>query len=796
VIARDIVPSTHRPIDGSRQRVAFRGAHVTSVRSPGVLQGQAEATRLARLSLLMAVSTFVLLCIATRALGTAAQAPKPVTVEDSIGMTSLDNPDYGLGMWRRDDVAAIAPDGKHFVVIAKTGNLERNTVDYRLLLFDTRTARRTSPPAILATLASSSARPGIESVTWLDESTVAFLGEHPGELHQVFSVDLESKHLRRWTNESTDVGSYAFSSDRRELVFSRARNPSVNRDEQSTVVAAGESLPHVLGLETDTLFFGQDVLLIREGESSPSLVKTRGRVEGSPLWLSPDGRSLVVRVFFERSAVPETWFDYAVISEGSVLTRSGVSIVEQYELLDLTHGTSQPLIDAPVAAWYSNVHWSADGRSVIVSGTNLSLDVRDLRERERRRTNVFVAEVSVPTGKTTPITQDDANIRSWDSRSNVLVLQLTDHKVYSTFAEHGLASFRKGVRGWEKEGGAAPQQHRNSGLRVAVEEDMNTPPRLIATDARTGRKSLLFDPNPQFLELQFARVQEISVKTTSGGHILAGLYLPPHCTAAIRCPLVIQTHGWTRDRFWIDGPDTTAMAAQALAARGMVVVQVGDEIAAEINSRYEGRVATEMFEAIVNDLDAKHLIDSKRLGIAAFSYTGPAVEYAIAHSKYRFEAAVAADSSNLGYFSYVAFHDTAFNIWTNRGEASYGGPPFGRSFGSWVEEAPNFNLQSVSTAMRFEANSRLSVLAYWEWYVAFRKLGKPVELIVTPEAGHVSTRPRDRLVSQGGTVDWFDFWLNHHEDPTPAKAEQYQRWRELRKLRDAQQPTPALSSVR
>jgi hypothetical protein len=35
-------------------------------------------------------------------------------------------------------------------------------------------------------------------------------------------------------------------------------------------------------------------------------------------------------------------------------------------------------------------------------------------------------------------------------------------------------------------------------------------------------------------------------------------------------------------------------------------------------------------------------------------------------------------------------------------------------------------------------------------------------------------------------LDWLNFWLQDKEDPDPAKAEQYKRWRELRKLQDAQ----------
>ena len=42
------------------------------------------------------------------------------------------------------------------------------------------------------------------------------------------------------------------------------------------------------------------------------------------------------------------------------------------------------------------------------------------------------------------------------------------------------------------------------------------------------------------------------------------------------------------------------------------------------------------------------------------------------------------------------------------------------------------------------------------------------------------------MVSQGGSVDWFRFWLQDHEDPDPTKVEQYKRWRELRTMQQAQ----------
>ena len=80
--------------------------------------------------------------------------------------------------------------------------------------------------------------------------------------------------------------------------------------------------------------------------------------------------------------------------------------------------------------------------------------------------------------------------------------------------------------------------------------------------------------------------------------------------------------------------------------------------------------------------------------------------------------------------------------------------------------------------------SRGSLLAMWEPYAGLRYLHKPTDLVLLNTDEHVLTNPAMRMVSQGGSVDWFRFWLQGYEDPDPAKAAQYKRWRELRKLQE------------
>src|ERR1700726_1785858 len=83
---------------------------------------------------------------------------RPVTVADSIQMTRLGDPRYSGGAPSKGIVAKFSPDGKHFVVIFKKGNLEANTNEYSLVLFQTAEVFQSPKAQILVSLASSSNR--------------------------------------------------------------------------------------------------------------------------------------------------------------------------------------------------------------------------------------------------------------------------------------------------------------------------------------------------------------------------------------------------------------------------------------------------------------------------------------------------------------------------------------------------------------------------------------------------------------------------------------------------------------
>lgn len=111
-----------------------------------------------------------------------------------------------------------------------------------------------------------------------------------------------------------------------------------------------------------------------------------------------------------------------------------------------------------------------------------------------------------------------------------------------------------------------------------------------------------------------------------------------------------------------------------------------------------------------------------------------------------------------------------------------GAPPFREGLQQWLKRSPGFNLDRITAPLLVVGAGPSSLLDMWEPYAGLRYLHKPVELIMLNTYDHPSLNPAVRMASQGGSVDWFRFWLQDYEDPDPAKAEQYKRWRELRKI--------------
>jgi hypothetical protein len=353
-------------------------------------------------------------------------------------------------------------------------------------------------------------------------------------------------------------------------------------------------------------------------------------------------------------------------------------------------------------------------------------------------------------------------------------------------------------------GASVVKANQKAGHRLAItlREGLNEPPHLVATDLHTGVSRTILDIEPRIRQFKLGRVEMLDWKDSTG-MAWRGRFYHPVGTIAGPVPLVIQTHGYAPDTEFSllgdgDAYITTSMAAQALAARGIAVLQIQDPPGTETPA--EPAAFMRGCSSIIAELARRGWIDTNKVGLVGFSRSGWYVEYTLTHSSFNYAAASIADNIDSSYVQATFYNYLALDF-----ELQNGGSLFGDGLMHWLKEAPGFNVDKVHTPVRLERDAGGivgAVLGQWEVYVRLHDLGKPVELFLIPDstyASHPVQIPAQQLSSEGNMVDWMDFWLNGHEDTGPGKAAQYRRWEKLCDLQTTQklnQPTFCVHSSR
>jgi hypothetical protein len=641
-------------------------------------------------------------------------------------------------------------------VLLRKGNLEQNTNEFSLFLFQTAEAFSSPKPELLLRMSSSSNRDAIKNVNWLeDNETVAFIGENRGQVPQLYTVNVRTKGLAKLTTHATPIGNYAISANGQKVLFAADPPPRKIVDTEETrrngIVITTQPLPDVLAGDWSSRVEGEELFIQAAGKAETHIPIRDFMRADFPLSLSPNGRYAVFTLMVRD--VPRAWEAYQdkQIHEFATQERPGVaSRLRRFMLLDTQRGEPESLLDVPVV--YAEATWAQKKEALIITHTFLPLNVSDPVELEARWKTRYSIEVSLPSKTYRKLSEEGAPSEDEDENS----------VVYPT-----------------------------PPLDVSLEEDINTPPVIHVHESKSKRRVPLFDLNPQFQQLALGRVEIVEWKTADGGTSRGGLYLPPDYVPGKRYPLVIQTHGFHADRFSMDGllDWASGFAARILTAKGLIVLQ-SSQWADDTNQ--EGPREMARYEGAIDYLDDRGLIDRDRVGIVGFSRSFFTVGYTLTHSRYPFSAATLVDGIDAGYFQYLAYSSSAPGS-AQTFERLNGGSPFGETFSSWVKNSPSFNFDKIRTPLRIVTLGPRSVLSDWEWFSALSRMRKPVDLIYLPDAVHIIVKPWEQRAAQEGLLDWFCFWLKDEEDPNPSKTEQYKRWRELRKLQaqNARQPQQA-----
>lgn len=721
----------------------------------------------------------------------------------------------------RPPVAVISPDGRRYAFSTVQGDTLNNGVWFRVFAGTSNDFRSMTPKLVASTFASGLGReggvgeseqllPGDKGLVWRDSEHLLFLWRKDGKAEQILQASLAGTPAVELTSQDGDVVSFCVNKHG-DILYSveDPKNDSKSKEllKSGFAVESQDLFSLLKGSLTENA--GRAVgptrrFILLAGELKPhdvtsttgSAVNYFGSDFPAPAF-SPDGsRALLMGSPATFPAFPRNWATYddsytGVRTKAAARgqTDNSYQVLQPY-LLDIQRFVMEPLWDAPAITLHGpmTIEWAPDGGSVILAPTFLP----PISTQPLGRVGRAAAEVEISTGRfrTIPVPGDAFEKGSprvrWTSAHSILIVAASGKRyAFSRLGERWKPDVADEI------GEDKSATSKAATIQFEVQEGLNLPPALYAIDESTGSRKMLFDPNPQLRsELSLGHVEPVSWNDNSGRTWNGLLYYPVGYQRGKPYPLVIQTHGiGATAQFSLygpagalpgTGPGQIGYGAQALANGGIVVLQVEDRWIDGISGTFqEPRMYTAAYEAAVNSLSAKGVVDSNKVGLMGFSRTGWYVEYAISHSSFRYAAALVVDNMDGGYMQ------AALTGWNPALVDIVGAPPFGQGLQLWLQNSPAFNVQRICTPLQMQiaTGGLAGVSAAWEVFSRLRALGRAVELYVIPDVEHGAHNPQNPaqvVASQQRALDWWRFWLLDKADTTAQINLRYPAWKQMR----------------
>lgn len=749
-----------------------------------------------------------------------AVSSRPFSVADGITSTRFATAADGSRVFS-------SPNGHYYAVALISGDVGSNKVwlDVRVGEFGDGTP--TAPISVarlsITGLGDPRGGDGTSELTmprqnaprWIDDRHIAFLWADSASRWQVYVVDVVTHQGGFVTHAEDDVMAFA-TSPSGALVIDVRDAPKQEDGKQDFAngfaVSSAQLPPLMAGYAPGTSAwayrnFRRYIGSWKGGKLSPLLTPGTLQQNYSSILtgayfpvggvISPDGNL----AFLDESPfdLNERWKKYNT-SEIEISKQSSACDIRKYKanrcllrqlfLVDLKKNMSFPLVDAPfILGNIQKISWSPSGYWAILGPTYLP------------------ESAGVPAGSKGWIIVDlklrkaVAFPRIPDARS----IQWIDDRHFTVSTAAGGEALGSNVGSiWSVEetiprGIAQPKD------ALFVVEDLNHPPKLQYTNPE-GTSVVLLDPNPQLASAKFASVEMVTWSDSTGAK-WEGRFYKPNGPYRGPWPLVIQTHGYAKaDEFSLYGPGGLGVGlgpgwsiylAQALATRGIAVLQVGgplpDKNADKMRlpeleklEKYTSGIA-----AGVNELARRRVVDPSRVGLEGHSATGRLVEYALTRGSFRYAAAIVSDAADLNYLQQTMYGYGRLQDLDNNAL-----PLTAPEMVQWIARSPALNADRVQTPIQYdveEASASQSLMWHWEMYSALKSYGKPVEYFVLPDilhGTHYLQNPRQIMIEQSRALDWWLFWLKGEEDSDPAKRVQYQSWEQMRPMAEKAQREP------
>ena len=326
---------------------------------------------------------------------------------------------------------------------------------------------------------------------------------------------------------------------------------------------------------------------------------------------------------------------------------------------------------------------------------------------------------------------------------------------------------------------------------LCLREGSLTPRRLERLDPTNGRRTIEFDPNPEFANLTLGRSERLRIRNLYGLDSVADLVLPVGYEPHRSYPMIVvqyNTRGFLRGGTGDDYP------IQAFANRGYAVLSVSRPKAfgllqshdfAEIDRinliGFADRWSVQSsLENAVRIAIARGVADPQRIGITGVSDGGSTAQFALLHSNLFAAAAMSQCCSDTGLPARIgpaaaeAFYQFGYPKMTDDSAAA-------RTFWAQIGYSANARRLKTPTLLQLADDEYWSAL---QSFTALREVGAPIDMFVFPGEHHVKWQPAHRLAVYERAIAWFDFWLKDERQADPARRDELAHWDALRRERD------------
>ncbi|KZC36748.1 dipeptidyl aminopeptidase, partial [Rhodanobacter sp. FW510-R12] len=314
----------------------------------------------------------------------------------------------------------------------------------------------------------------------------------------------------------------------------------------------------------------------------------------------------------------------------------------------------------------------------------------------------------------------------------------------------------------------------SSDTLVCVAAEADHPPRLEAIDVKSDYRRILFAPN-KGLDADIAATvpaELIRWKDAQGREFTGQLFEARGASADHAPPLFVtfyDCYGFLRGGVGNEWPLAT------LAENGISALCINTNPEAHpdaIDGYDQGRAAV---EGVVKLLSAEGRIDRTRVGMGGLSYGSEATLWTLAHSDAVSTASISGVSVTPTYYLFNslrdAFRSTFRKVW------QLGAPS--ETPERWKEASPAYQLDRIKAPVLFQLPEKeYRVTLDYAIPLMRRHQG---DMYVFPHETHIKYQPRHKLAVYERNVDWFRFWLQGYEDPSPEKVGQYRIWLEMKK---------------